>query len=151
MNEAKLILLADDSENDILLTRIALTKAGLVNPLREVHNGEAAIAYLKGEVPYGDRKEFPQATVLLLDLNMPRKNGFEVIRWVRSQPGLRRLTIYVTSASIREEDIKQAFDLGANAFLMKPGTLDDLIRMMQCMGTWMHYNQFPPLNDTPLH
>ena len=115
MNRDGTILLADDSEDDILLTRIAFEKAGMKNPLQEVHNGEEAIAYLKGEPPYNDRARFPLPTILLMDLNMPRKNGCEVLLWLRAQKGLRRLPVVILSASMRVEDVTKAFDSGANS------------------------------------
>ncbi len=83
---------------------------------------------------------------MLLDLNLPRKNGFDVLEWVRSQPGMKRLTIIVLTASTRPEDIERAFDLGANSFLVKPSKMDDLTSMIRCLRDWLSYNQFPPLN-----
>src|SRR4029079_15903319 len=102
-----------------MLMHAAFKKAHCGNPLQEVRNGEEAIAYLRGEGTYGDRKQFPFPTVMLLDLNMPKKNGFEVIAWVRAQPVLKRLPIVILTASMRSEDVEQAFDLGATSFLVK--------------------------------
>lgn len=147
MHERQTILLVDDSENDIALMRLAFKKAGFIIPLQEVHNGEEAIAYLKGEKPYEDRNEFPLPAVMLLDINMPMKNGFEVLAWVRTQPALKRLSIIILSASMRTEDIERAYDLGANSFLVKPGTMEDLTSMMRCLRDWLQYNHFPPLNQ----
>ena len=79
MNPGRTILLVDDSEDDLLLMRIAFQKAGCTSPLQEVHGGEEAMAYLKGEGPYGDRTKFPLPAVVLLDINMPMKNGFAVL------------------------------------------------------------------------
>ena len=147
MNEKQTILLVDDSENDLLLMRAAFKRADFNCSLQEVQNGEEAIAYLQGDVPYRDRSLFPLPTVMLLDLNMPRKDGFDVLNWVRTQPGLKRLSIIVLTASIRAEDVERAFDVGATSFLLKPRTLDTLVTMIRCLRDWIQINHFPPLNQ----
>ncbi len=146
MNERQTILLVDDSENDLFLMRIAFKKSEFNSPLPEVHNGEEAIAYLKGEGAYNDRNQYPLPAVMLLDLNMPRKNGFDVLKWVRAEPMLKRISIIILSASLRTEDVERAFDLGANAFLVKPATLEQLITMIRRLRDWLEINHFPPLN-----
>ncbi len=145
MNERATILLVDDSENDLLFMRAAFKKAEFNNPLQEVHNGEEAIAYLKGDGSYGDRSRFPLPMIMLLDLNMPMQNGFDVLTWVRAQAGLKRLTIIVMTASMRAEDVEQAFDLGANSFLVKPSNLEALTAMIRSLRDWVRINQFPSL------
>jgi len=145
MNEEQAILLVDDSENDRVLMRVAFKKAEFNTPLLEVRNGEEAIAYLKGDDPYSDREQFPLPTVMLLDLNMPMKNGFDVLTWVRARTGLKRLSIAVLTASMRAEDVERAFDLGANSFLVKPSNLDELAAMLRCLRDWIQINQFPSL------
>ena len=147
MNEGQTILLADDGEMDIFLMREAFKKAKCSNPLQEVHNGEEAIAYLKGDGPYSDRNKFPLPAVMLLDLNMPKKNGFDVLAWVRAQPMLKRLTIVILTASTRTEDVERAFDLGATSYLVKPGSLEALVAMMRCLCDWVQVNHFPPLSE----
>lgn len=146
MNQNQTILLVDDSENDLFLMRAAFQMANCDIPLQEARNGEEAIAYLKGEGPYADRNQYPLPTVMLLDLNMPRMNGFDVLAWVRAQPGLKRLAIIIMTASMRVEDVEQAFDLGATSFLVKPSDLDTLADMMRCLGDWIQINHFPPLH-----
>lgn len=146
MNETETILLADDSSDDLFLLRTAFKSARLVNPLREVHDGEAAIAYLGGAPPFDDRASFPLPGLLLLDLNMPKRDGFQVLEWVRRQPVLRRLTVIVLTASLREEDLDRAFDLGASAFLVKPGSLDGLVAMSRALGEWVRVLQLPHLS-----
>ena len=146
MNERETILLVDDSENDLLIMRAAFDIAKCDAPLQQVRNGEQAIAYLTGEGLYSDRGKFPLPIVMLLDLNMPRKNGFDVIAWVRSQPVLKRLAIVVLTASMRPEDVKHAFDLGATSFLVKPSELDELAAMMRCLCDWIQINHFASLD-----
>ncbi len=146
MNEKYTILLVDDSKNDLFLMRVAFKKAEFNIPLHEVHNGEEAIAYLKGDDPYSDRDKFPLPAVMLLDLNMPMKNGFDVLNWVRTQQtGLKRLSIFVLTASMRPEDVERAFDSGANSFLVKPGTMGELTDMIRCLRDWLQYNYFPSI------
>lgn len=147
MNEKQTILMVDDSEDNLFLMRAAFQMAKCNHPLQEVHNGEEAIAYLQGEGPYGDRNKFPLPTVMLLDLNMPKKNGFEVLAWVRAQPVLKRLAIIILTASMRIEDVERAFDLGATSFLVKPLSLEELAAMLRCLGDWIQINQFPPLTE----
>ena len=147
MNERQSILLVDDSENDLLLVRVAFKKADFRNPLQEVHNGQEAIAYLDGDGQYNDRNRFPLPAVVLLDLNMPRKNGFDVLSWRDTQPALKPLPIIILTASSRMEDVERAFDLGANCFLVKPATLEELIAMIGCLRDWLQYNHFPPGNQ----
>jgi CheY-like chemotaxis protein len=147
MNEPQTILLVDDSENDLFLMRAAFKRAESNHPLQQVLDGDEALAYLKGEGQYGDRKQFPLPAVMLLDLNMPRRNGFEVLSWVRAQPGLKRLPIFILTASMRPEDVERAYDLGATGFLVKPSTLEDLVAMLRFLRDWMKLNQFPTLTS----
>ncbi len=148
MNEPQTILMVDDSEDNIYLLRAAFQMAKCDHPLQEVHNGEEAIAYLKGEGAYGDRSKFPLPTVMLLDLNMPKKSGYDVLAWVRAQPGLKRLAVMILTSSIRMEDVERCFDLGATSFLVKPISLDELAAMLRCLCDWIQFNQFASLHDS---
>ena len=148
MKDQQTILLVDDSENDLVLMRRAFKKAKCSSPLQEVRNGEQAIAYLKGDGPYGDRTKFPLPAVMLLDLNMPRGSGFDVLAWVRAQPMLKRLAIIILTASNRSEDVNRAFDLGATSFLVKPIDLEELAAMLRCLCDWAQFNLFPALHDS---
>ena len=143
--EDPIVLIVDDSEYDALLMRTVFERCGFVQPLRFARDGEEAIAYLRGDGVYIDRKQFPLPTVVLLDLNMPRKNGFEVLEWIQQQPALRRLRVYVLSASSRAEDIQRSYDLGAGSYLVKPGNLDGLMHLAKTLITWLKLSQFAPL------
>lgn len=147
MNEPRLILLVDDSEDDIALLRDGFLQSYPQQPLREVHNGEEAIAYLSGEGPYSDRSKFPLPLLILLDLNMPKMNGYDVLLWVRAQPRLKYLAIFILTASMRKEDVARAYYLGATGFLVKPGTLDALAAMARCLSEWIQLNHFPALDE----
>jgi CheY-like chemotaxis protein len=146
VNEKQTILLVDDSKDDLVLMRMAFKKAEFVTSLQEVHNGEEAIAYLKGEGPFIDRDKFPLPAVMLLDLNMPMTNGFGVLEWVRRQPLLKRMSVIILTASMRLEDVERAFDLGATSYLVKPGGMEELTAMIRCLRDWLKLNHFPPLN-----
>lgn len=150
MNENRTILLVDDSENDICLVRIAFGKAGVTNPIQEAHNGDEAIAYLQGEPPFEDRSKFPLPALMLLDLNMPGRDGFELLEWLRAQPGLKRINVVILTASLRDQDIDHAYDLGANSFLVKPSAIEDLTSISRTLRDWIGCTHFPQLTE-PVH
>ena len=106
------ILLADDSEDDIVLISHAFEQGGIANPLAVVRDGEEAIAYLKGEEQYGDRALYPLPALVLLDLKMPRTDGFEVLRWMRLQPNFIALPVIVLTNSSLMRDVTLAYQLG---------------------------------------
>src|SRR4051812_48247883 len=120
MANSSVILLVDDDEDHILLTRCAFNQAGMVNPLYVVRDGQEAIAYLEGKGIYTNRAEYPLPSLMLLDLKMPKKNGFEVLEWIRARPDLRSLKIVVLTTSADIHEVKLAYDLGANSFMVKP-------------------------------
>src|SRR5438093_7191297 len=115
------ILLAEDDPNEVLLLQRALVKASLTtDSLKVVSDGEDAMAYLSVQGIYADRGRYPLPALLLLDLKMPRKSGFEVLSWLRKQPQLRYLAAVVLSSSNNHHDVRLAYELGANSYLMKP-------------------------------
>lgn len=137
------LLLVDDNEDDVFIMRSALMKAGVTNPLQTVHNGEDAIAYLSGAGPYADRTKYPLPVVVFLDLNMPKKNGLEVLAWIRQQHRLKSQIVHILTASTRPEDVDQAFRLGANAYFVKPSRLEALLELLRCWHTLAQYSSFP--------
>ena len=127
MADGTIVLLAEDSEDDVIILRKAMSQAGIDFPLFVVKDGEEAIAYLKGTGKFANRAEFPMPSLLLLDLVMPLINGFEVLEWLREQqPGLNSLPVVVLTASETIHDIKLASQLGALSFLVKPIGFKDL-------------------------
>src|SRR5437879_9371695 len=120
MPDQAIILLAEDREDDVLLIRKAFSKANISNPLQVVRDGEEAIAYLSGEGKYSNRAEYPFPDLVLLDLKMPRLDGFGVWKWIRAQPGLEGLRVLVLTSSEDMRDINRAYGLGARSFLVKP-------------------------------
>src|SRR5262245_2734471 len=137
------ILLAEDNDDDVLIMQSTFRKAAVPNPLQIVGDGYEAISYLKGEAPYGNRQQYPLPIVILLDLNMPRKNGFEVLTWIREEPSLRRTTVHILTASSRAVDVQRAFDLGANSYIIKPSKVDALVEMVKAWHTFSQYKAFP--------
>jgi CheY-like chemotaxis protein len=143
VNEAT-ILLAEDDANDVYFMQRAFQKARLLNPLRIVRDGEEAIQYLRGEGVFADRLKNPLPALLLLDLRMPRRNGFEVLEWLRDQPGLKRLTAVVLTSSSEGPDINRAYDLGANSYLVKPPDAATLREMLDRVNSyWLVLNKPP--------
>ncbi|MBH8563241.1 response regulator [Nostoc sp. CENA67] len=142
--EQQTILLAEDDSNQVLLIRRALRKANLTQLLQVVSDGEAAIAYLCGEGSYADRKSYPLPILVLLDLKMPRKSGFEVLEWLKQQPELKRLPVIVLTTSTEMHDIQKAYDLGVNSYLVKPVAFNDLTAMIKLLEAyWVNLNQRP--------
>ena len=140
------VLLAEDDANDVLLIQRAFQKTNIANPLRVVRDGEEALAYLSGQEPYADRDRHPLPMLLLLDLKLPRKSGFEVLQWLRQQSSLKRLPVVVLTSSNQNPDINKAFDLGANSYLVKPGGLDSLLELVKNLDMyWLILNEKPEL------
>jgi CheY-like chemotaxis protein len=143
---AHTILMAEDDDNDVFFLERAFKQAQISNPLQRVKDGEEAIAYLRGDGPYADREKFPLPTFMLLDLKMPRRNGFEVIAWTRQQPGIRRLPIAILTSSKEEPDINRAYDAGANTYLVKPVKFEDLVDTVKALGLfWLLLAKTPDL------
>jgi len=145
--EEQIFLLAEDSENDVFLMQRALQASGIPNPLQVVKDGAEVIAYLSGHNQYQNRSEYPLPAVVLLDLNLPRKNGFEILEWMRTQPTLKRIVVIILTASNRSADADRAYDLGANFYLTKPSKFDDLVKMTKCLHDWLKLIHFPSLNQ----
>ncbi len=130
------ILLAEDEEDDVFLIKRAFQKSLVANPVVRVRDGEEALAYLKGEGKFADRQEFPFPGFVLLDLKMPRRSGFELIEWVRSDPLLKRLPLVVLTSSKDNPDINRAYALGANTYLVKPVEFEGLIEMLRTLNCY---------------
>ncbi len=142
------ILLVEDNPDDALLIRRAFKKANLVNPLQLVDDGEKAIAYLSRTAPYDDRTRYPMPVLVLLDLKLPRRSGFEVLQWARSPQGIKRLPIVVLTSSGETVDINTAYDLGANSYLVKPVGFDALFDMVKILQPyWLIMNEKPEVLD----
>lgn len=140
------ILLVEDNHNDVLLMERAFRKAALCAELQVVEAGEAAVAYLSGQEPYGDRERHPLPVLILLDLKLLGMSGFEVLAWLRAQPGLKRMPVVVLTSSKEAADINRAYELGANSYLVKPALVDALLDMVKTLDRyWLGLNQRPDL------
>jgi CheY-like chemotaxis protein len=136
------ILLAEDDPNDVLLMKRAFSRARLANPLKVVPDGEEAIAYLSGQGLYADRERYPFPLLVLLDLKMPKRNGIEVLEWIRNQPELKDLSVVVLTSSEEQPNIQKAASLGASSYLIKPAEFEDLVEMMRRLqGYWLLINR----------
>ncbi len=139
------ILLADDDEDDRLMTRDALRDARLHNPLRTVTDGIALLRYLRREGEYADPAESPRPGLILLDLNMPRKDGREALREIKGDPELRAIPIIALTTSKAEEDVIRTYDLGVNSFITKPVTFLGLVEVMKVLSRyWLEIVDLPP-------
>lgn len=114
------VLLVEDDLNDIFLVKRAFKMARIQNPLQVATDGLEAIHYLRGEGKFADREAYPLPKLIVMDIKMPRKTGFEVLEWVKHDPLLRRIPIVIVSSSDSLADINRAYELGANAYMVKP-------------------------------
>lgn len=138
------ILLADDDPDDRMLTQRALRKSRLANELHMVEDGEELMRYLRREGEYADPEIAPWPGLILLDLNMPRKDGREALKDIKSDPKLRRIPVIVLTTSEAELDILRSYDLGVNAFVTKPVTFDGLATAIQRLGQfWFEIVKLP--------
>ena len=139
------ILLADDDADDRMLAKDALKESRLANDLRFVENGEELMEYLRRQGQFAEDGKAPTPGLILLDLNMPRKDGREALKEIKSDPNLRHIPIVVLTTSKAEEDIYRTYDLGVNSFITKPVTFDGLVNVMRTLGTyWFEIVELPP-------
>lgn len=136
------ILMADDDDDDRRLTKEAFQEGQVFNELRFVENGEELMAYLRKEGKYEDA---PRPGLILLDLNMPRKDGRTVLKEIKTDPGLRQIPVVVLTTSKTEEDIRVTYDLGGNSYIVKPVTFDALVHICQTLEKyWFEVVELPP-------
>ena len=140
------ILLVEDEENDIFFMKRAAKKNGILNPLQVAQDGQVAMDYLSGRGEYADRARFPLPCLTLLDLKLPRVMGLEVLKWVRAQPGLKTLLVIILTSSRLRPDIERAYQLGANAYLVKPSSPPELRKIATGIKEfWLELNRGPAM------
>ena len=136
------ILLVEDSPSDIDLTKEALDEGKVVHELFVVEDGTAAMQFLNREGSYADA---PRPGIVLLDLNLPRKDGREVLAEIKSDTNLRRLPVIILTTSGEEEDICRMYDLHANCYITKPVNVDEFINVVRSFGEfWLSFVRLPP-------
>jgi len=138
-------LLVEDNPNDIELTLIALEKTRLANPVVSLRDGEEALQYLRREGQWADRgAEIP--AVILLDKKLPKVDGHEVLKTVRADEDLRRIPVVMLTSSREESDLLRSYDLGVNAYVVKPVQFEDFMDAIKDLGVfWAVLNEPPPL------
>lgn len=138
------ILLADDDEDDRLLTEEALYESRLANDLHMVEDGEELMDYLHRRGKFASLEEDSRPGLILLDLNMPKMDGREALRAIKSDASLRQIPVVILTTSKAEEDIYRTYDLGANSFITKPVLFESLVRVMKDLGTyWFEIVELP--------
>jgi len=138
------ILLADDDPEDRMLAREALEESRVSNTLDTVVDGEELMNYLRRSGSYESLRGTPLPGLILLDLNMPRKDGREALREIKSDPQLRRIPVVVLTTSQAEEDIYRTYDLGVNSFITKPVTFDGLVEVIKALSHyWVEFVELP--------
>lgn len=136
----KMLVIEDDENDAILLRRAFDTVTGEIS-IQFVRDGQQALAYLKGIGQYADRKLYPVPNLIVLDLKMPGPSGFDVLRWLRAQAAYQCVPVIVLSGSMWPGDIDQAYRLGANSYLVKPGRRQDLEEVVRLTSTfWFRMN-----------
>ena len=139
-----LVLIADDDPEDRMLIEDAFEESRLANTLEFVVDGEDLLDYLHRRNGYSDPSSSPRPGLILLDLNMPRKDGREALKEIKSDPDLRKIPVVVMTTSSNEEDIACTYDLGANAFVTKPVTFEGLVDVVKTLAKyWFQIVELP--------
>jgi CheY-like chemotaxis protein len=139
------ILMADDDPDDRMFVQEAFEEARLANELHFVEDGEQLIDYLYRQGQYANLDSSPLPGLILLDLNMPKKDGREVLKEIKVDPNLRRIPVVILTTSRAEEDILRTYDLGANSFIIKPVTFESLVKLMKILARyWFEIVELPP-------
>jgi CheY-like chemotaxis protein len=136
------LLLVEDNEDDVFLMARALNSASFGCMPQTVADGRLALDYLAGTGSYADRQAYPLPALIFLDIKLPRISGLEVLRWLRAQPDLRQIVVIVLTSSNHPGDIRQAYDLGANSYVVKPASYQELVEFARaCKEYWLGWNR----------
>jgi CheY-like chemotaxis protein len=146
MNDRQpLVLVAEDRDEDIFIIRRAFRQMGFETPVQYVRDGDETIAYLAGERHFANREEYPLPAILLLDLKMPRRNGFDVLEWIQGQPTLKELRTVVLTTSDDLREVSRAYQLGAASFITKPLNFTEFKDSIVAIYTyWLAMNKSSP-------
>jgi CheY-like chemotaxis protein len=141
------ILMADDDPDDRMLTQDALKEARLANTLHFVENGEELLQYLRHEGRFADVALSPRPGIILLDLNMPKMDGREALQIIKNDPQLRRIPVIIMTTSKADQDVLKSYDLGANSYVTKPVSFDELVEVVRGFGKyWFEIVELPTLD-----
>jgi CheY-like chemotaxis protein len=144
MRDDAVILLVEDRPDDVFLMLCSFEKAGIKNPIQVARDGEEAIDYLSGAHKYSDRQAYPLPELVLLDLKLPKVDGFEVLRWIRTTSGLGGLRVVVLTSSDDINDVNTAYSIGANSFLVKPMDFNRFVELSGFISdNWFRWSVFP--------
>lgn len=130
LSTTNVILLAEDNEDDVFIFKKALKAAQVANPVHLVSNGEEAVAFLTAAREQSEPEKHPVPRILFLDLKMPYLDGFQVLEWIRQQPGLQSMVVVVLSSSELTSDFRRAYALGARSYLVKPPKPNEIRELM---------------------
>ena len=137
------LLLVEDNEDDVFLMQRALKAARVVNPLFVVEDGQEAVDFLGGTGKFADRERYPLPSVVFLDLKLPFLSGHDVLAWIRRQKELESLVVIVLTSSNEASDLSRCYSLGANSYLVKPPTPEQLEELAKAFKWyWLEYNEF---------
>jgi CheY-like chemotaxis protein len=140
MTTNRTILLVEDNKDDVFLMKRALKSARFSNPVIVVETGPEAMAYLSGAGQYADRDSYPMPAVVFLDLKLPFLYGHEVLAWIRKQRELESLVVIVLTSSNEASDLSRCYSLGANSYLVKPPTAEQLVALAKAFKwRWLEY------------
>jgi CheY-like chemotaxis protein len=144
MSQQAVILLVEDNESDATLVCRALGKGNVVHPVQVVRSGEEAVEYLEGADRYANRDEYPVPELVLLDLNLPGMNGFQVLEWIRDRPEFQPLRVVVLTSCEDQGEATHAYQSGANSFLVKPANFDEFVHVTDAIqGYWFWTSKTP--------
>ena len=142
-NTNRALLLVEDNEDDVFLMQRALKAARVVNPLFVVEDGQEAVDFLGGTGKFADRERYPLPSVVFLDLKLPFLSGHDVLAWIRRQKALESLVVIVLTSSNEASDLSRCYSLGANSYLVKPPTPEQLEELAKAFKWyWLEYNEF---------
>ncbi len=146
------ILLVDNNDDHYILIRDALQQASFLHEVRRVKNGEELLDYLLHRGSYADPAASPPPSLILLDLNMPKKDGREALKEIKSDPVLRRIPVVILTTSNAEKDILDCYDYGANTFIRKPMDFDKLVEVLKVVVRyWSEISELPPILHSKVH
>jgi CheY-like chemotaxis protein len=140
----KTVLLAEDSEDDIFAMKMACKRTGIPHNLQVVTDGNMAVDYLSGTGRYKDRAQYPMPDLIFLDIKMPKRDGHEVLAWIRSQPDLKELPVVMITGSMLKADVDRAYQLGVTSYLQKvasPAEFGQAVRVI--LKYWLELNVTP--------